>query len=120
MTNHIRLFHAVMVLASLRLCAYTSETLLLENECFISYFSAHFCPIESACFIAVRDLSSLRSCADSLEPSLRKIRLTKIRCLYPEGGRGSSSVLGHHRPDSFANWLNKKSVAQNSLDKGNV
>ena len=32
MANHIRLFHAVMVLASLRLCAYSSEPLLLENE----------------------------------------------------------------------------------------
>ena len=40
MANHIRLFHAVMVLASLRLCAYSSEPLLLENERVYLVFSA--------------------------------------------------------------------------------
>ena len=90
MANHIRLFHVVMVLASLRLCAY-SEPLLLENESVYLVFSA---PISVQwnlpVFIAVRDLPSLRPCADSLERSLRKIRLTKIRCSYPEGGTGGS------------------------------
>ena len=40
MANHIRLFHAVMVLTNLRLCAYSSEPLLLENESVNLVFSA--------------------------------------------------------------------------------